>query len=108
MKVYKHNTIIATKKIARKLREVASNVSDRLIHTAPRSVSLVHYTFRNDIPFVIPQVRTITRYGTGSVILFNYAESPRETLLEGDSVQANSRDTYLSRFVQLYGMTIRG
>ena len=44
MKVYKHNTIIATKEI-----------SDRLIHTAPRSVSLVHYTFRNDIPFVIPQ-----------------------------------------------------
>ena len=58
MKVYKHNTIIATKEIARKLREVASNVSDRLIHTAPRSVSLVHYTFRNDIPFVIPQNRT--------------------------------------------------
>ena len=27
---------------------------------------------------VIPQVRTITRYGTGSVILFNYAESPTE------------------------------
>jgi len=25
---------------------------------------------------VIPQVRTITRYGTRSVILFNYAESP--------------------------------
>ena len=48
MKVYKHNTIISTKEIARKLREVASNVSDRLIHTAHRSVSLVHYTFRND------------------------------------------------------------
>ena len=30
-------------------------ISDRLIHSAPRSVSLVHYTFRNDIPFVIPQ-----------------------------------------------------
>ena len=27
---------------------------------------------------VIPQVRTITRYGTGSVILFNCAESPAE------------------------------
>ncbi len=23
-------------------------ISDRLIHTAPRSVSQVHYTFRND------------------------------------------------------------
>jgi hypothetical protein len=23
-------------------------ISDRLIHTAPHSVSLVHYTFRND------------------------------------------------------------
>ena len=28
---------------------------------------------------VIPQVRTITRYGTGSVILFNYAKSPIST-----------------------------
>ena len=59
------------KEIARKLREVASNVSDRLIRTAPHSVSQVcladafasqhskqvcsafgcqsiHYTFRND------------------------------------------------------------
>ena len=26
----------------------AKEISDRLIHTAPRSVSLVHYTFRND------------------------------------------------------------
>ncbi|MBO7482125.1 MAG: hypothetical protein J6T63_08460 [Bacteroidales bacterium] len=26
-----------------------------------------------------PQVRTITRYGTGSVILFNYAELLHET-----------------------------
>ena len=42
-----HSIIIATKEI-----------SDRLIHSAPRSVSLVHYTFRNDHPFVIPQNRT--------------------------------------------------
>ena len=34
---------------------------------------------------VIPQVRTITRYGTGSVILFNYAESPIENFSIGDS-----------------------
>ena len=31
---------------------------------------------------VIPQVRTITRYGTGSVILFNYAESPVKNKLK--------------------------
>ena len=54
---------------------------------------------------VIPQVRTITRYGTGSVILFNYAESPTEPLLEGDSVQTGSHDTFLSRFALSYGMT---
>ena len=53
---------------------------------------------------VIPQVRTYTRYGTESVVMFDYAESPIETMFEGDSVQANSHDTYLSRFVQLYGM----
>ena len=28
-------------------------------------------------PIVIPQVRTYTRYGTGSVVMFDYAESPR-------------------------------
>ena len=28
---------------------------------------------------VIPQVRTYTRYGTGSVVMFDYAESPFET-----------------------------
>ncbi len=32
----------------------------------------------------VPQVRTITRYGTGSIILFNYAESPIETFSIGD------------------------
>jgi hypothetical protein len=55
----------------------------------------------------VPQVRTYTRYETGSVVMFNYAESPKETITEGDSVQANSHDTFLSRFVQLYGMTTR-
>ena len=29
--------------------------------------------------------QTITRYGTGSVILFNYAESPIENVSMGDS-----------------------
>ena len=28
---------------------------------------------------VIPQVRTYTRYGTGSVVMFDYSESPFET-----------------------------
>ncbi|MBO4875169.1 MAG: hypothetical protein J5542_07675 [Bacteroidales bacterium] len=51
-------------------------ISDSLIHTAPRSVSLVHHNFRNDVFGVIPQVRTYTRYGTGSVVMFDYAESP--------------------------------
>ena len=55
---------------------------------------------------VIPQVRTIMRYGTGSIILFNCAESPIEIVSTGDSVQANSHDTFLSRFVLLYGMTV--
>ena len=36
------------REIARRLREVASNVADRLIHTTSPPVSLVHYTFRND------------------------------------------------------------
>ena len=30
-------------------------ISDSLIHTAPRSVSLVHHNFRNDVSGVIPQ-----------------------------------------------------
>ena len=29
--------------------------------------------------YVIPQVRTYTRYGTGSVVMFDYAESPIRT-----------------------------
>lgn len=51
-----------------------------------------------------------------SVILFNCAvryslvkrseQSPLETFSTGDSVQANSYDTFLSRFVLLYGMTV--
>ena len=71
MIIRKYHIIMNPQEIARRLREVASNVSDRLIHTAPRSVSLVcladafapqhskqvcsafgcqsiHYTFRND------------------------------------------------------------
>ncbi|MBO7482077.1 MAG: hypothetical protein J6T63_08220 [Bacteroidales bacterium] len=68
------------------------------------------------LPTVIPQVRTITRNRMVSVILFNCAErnslvkqseqSPLETFSTGDSVQANSHDTFLSRFVLLYGMTV--
>ncbi len=57
---------------------------------------------------VIPQVRTITRYGTGSVILFNYAESPTEPLLEGDSVQTGSQGSFLRLFALSYGMTAWG
>ena len=67
---------------------------------------------------VIPQVRTIMRYGTGSIILFNCAErnslvkqseqSPAENVSMGDSVQTGSHDTYLSRFALSYGMTVRG
>ena len=54
---------------------------------------------------VIPQVRTITRYGTGSVILFNCAESPVETISLGDSVQTGSLATFLLLFALSYGMT---
>ena len=56
---------------------------------------------------VIPQVRTYTRYGTGSVVMFDYAESPRETESVGDSVQTGSHDTFFSRFALSYGMTVR-
>ena len=62
-----------------------------------------------------PQVRTITRYGTGSVILFNCAErnslvkqseqSPMETIYEVDSVQTGSQGSYLRLFALSYGMT---
>ena len=34
---------------------VSKEISDSLIHTAPRSVSLVHHNFRNDVSGVIPQ-----------------------------------------------------
>ncbi len=57
---------------------------------------------------VIPQVKTIMRYGTGSIILFNCAESPAENVSMGDSVQTGSHDTCLSRFALSYGMTVRG
>ncbi|MBR5982292.1 MAG: hypothetical protein IK025_01025 [Bacteroidales bacterium] len=56
---------------------------------------------------VIPQVRTYTRYGTGSVVMFNYAESPMETIIEGDSVQTGSQGSYLRLFALFYGMTAR-
>ncbi len=52
-----------------------------------------------------PQVRTITRNGTGSVILFNCAESPMETISEGDSVQTGSQGSFLRLFALSYGMT---
>ena len=64
-----------------------------------------------------PQVRTITRYGTGSVVLFNCAErnslvkqseqSPTDIVSTGDSVQTGSHDTFLCRFALSYGMTQR-
>ena len=64
---------------------------------------------------VIPQVRIITRYGTGSVILFNYAaplarrsQSPTEPILEGDSVQTGSQGSFLRLFALSYGMTAWG
>ena len=64
---------------------------------------------------VIPQVRIITRYGTGSVILFNYAESPTEPTLEGDwlrrakgAVQTGSQGSFLRLFALSYGMTTWG
>lgn len=66
---------------------------------------------------VIPQIRTITRYGTWSVILFNCAErnslvkqseqSPFEIFSDGDSVQTGSQATFLVLFALSYGMTAR-
>ena len=50
---------------------------------------------------VIPQVRTITRYGTGSVILFNCAE--RNSLVkqsEQSPVETVSVGDYSLRFVR--------
>ncbi|MBO7482007.1 MAG: hypothetical protein J6T63_07865 [Bacteroidales bacterium] len=62
-----------------------------------------------------PQVRTITRYGTGSVILFNCAErnslvkqseqSPTEIVSKGDSVQTGSQAMSHLLFALSYGMT---
>ena len=74
MIISNHNITMNPKEIARKLREVASNVSDSLIHTAPRSVSLVHHNFRNDVSGVIPQSRTNRR--RNEPCEFAYAESP--------------------------------
>ena len=77
--------------------------------------SLTFFAMMKKKETVIPQVRTIMRYGTGSIILFNCAESPTENVSMGDyllrfvdfgSVQANSHETFLSRFVLLHGMTL--
>ena len=52
----------------------SKEISDSLIHTAPRSVSLVHHNFRNDASGVIPQSRTNRR--RNEPCEFAYAESP--------------------------------
>ncbi len=54
---------------------------------------------------VIPQVRTYTRYGTRSVVMFDYAESPTENVSKGDSVQTSSQGSFLRLFALSYGMT---
>ena len=41
----------------------------------------------------------------GSVILFNYAESPTEIVSTGDSVQTGSQAMFLMLFALSYGMT---
>ena len=51
--------------------------------------------------------QTYTRYGTGSVVMFDYAESPMKTIPEGDSVQTGSQATCLMLFALSYGMTVR-
>ena len=53
---------------------VSKEILDSLIHTAPRSVSLVHHNFRNDVSGVIPQSRTNRR--RNEPCEFAYAESP--------------------------------
>ncbi|MBO7572781.1 MAG: hypothetical protein J6T48_11590 [Bacteroidales bacterium] len=55
---------------------------------------------------VIPQVRTYSRYGTGSVVMFDYAESPMEPFSDGDSVQTGSQGSNLRLFALSYGMTL--
>ncbi len=52
---------------------ILKEISDSLIHTAPRSVSLVYHNFRNDGE-VIPQSRTNRRRNEPRK--FAYAESP--------------------------------
>ncbi len=56
---------------------------------------------------VIPQVRTITRYGTGSVILFNCAESPSEPLLKGDYSLRFVREFRTDRLTRLVSTPVR-
>ena len=43
-----------------------NEISDRLIHTAPRSVSQVHYTFRND---GLESFRKAGRTGVGTSLV---------------------------------------
>lgn len=48
------------------------------------------------------------RNGTGSIILFDYAESPvlHHIVHKGDSAQTNSQGSSLRLFVQFCGMTV--
>ena len=47
------------------------------------------------------------RYGTGSIVMFDCAESPFEIFSDGDSVQTGSQATFLMLFALSYGMTAR-
>ena len=47
------------------------------------------------------------RYGTGSIVMFDCAESPFEIFSDGDSVQTGSQATFLVLFALSYGMTAR-
>ena len=52
--------------------------SPKLNYISVFCILSISYIDNKIIKGVIPQVRTITRYGTGSVILFDYAESPNK------------------------------
>ncbi len=90
----------------------AKEISDRLIHTAPRSVSLVHYTFRND---GLESFHKAERTGAGTSLVSSLVRNLLEISLSmedwqhyvKDSVQTGSRDKYLSRFVLSYGMSVK-
>ena len=112
MIISNHNITMNPKEIARKLREVVSNVSDSLIHTAPRSVSLVHYTFRND---GLESFHKAERTGAGTSLVSSLVRNLLEISVSmedwqhyvKDSVQIGSHDKYLSRFVLSYGMSVK-